>query len=106
VTVWTVPATVKRVVDGDTIKVDLDLGWRIMLLDQSVRVAHINAPELSTLEGVVARDYAVSLLPVGQPVTVVSHSLDKYGRVLGDIRFGDVDFGAAMVSTGHAVAVR
>lgn len=103
-TVWTVPATVVSVVDGDTAHLLLDLGWYVTYGPVRVRVAHINAPELSTAEGVAARDFAAVLLPVGLKVTFASHSLDKYGRPLGSITLPDgQDYGQAMLDSGHAV---
>lgn len=100
---WTVPAVVDRVVDGDTVYVVLDLGWHISLY-QAVRVAGINCPELATEAGKAARARAVELLPVGTRVVVVSHSLDKYGRVLGTIRMPDgTSYGELMVAGGFAV---
>jgi micrococcal nuclease len=110
-TEWTVPATVERVIDGDTIAVTLDLGWEIYKHDH-VRVAHIDAPELKTPEGKLARAYAETLLPVGRKIIVVSHSLDKYGRALATIKYqtfyadhvDTIDYGSEMISKGHALA--
>lgn len=102
-TEWTVPATVERVIDGDTTVVTLDLGWWIYKQDH-VRVAHINAPELSTDAGKHAKAYAETLLIPGTKVTIVSHSLDKYGRALGTIVLPDgSDFGDRMLKAGYAV---
>ena len=42
------PATINRVVDGDTIDVDIDLGFSIILKKQRVRLLGINAPESRT----------------------------------------------------------
>ena len=90
---WTVPATITRVIDADTLAADLDLGWRVWMRDVHIRLAGLNAPELSTPEGRAARVWVFNrlngLMPVGDsgplrvPVTVQSQSLDKYGRVLG-----------------------
>jgi micrococcal nuclease len=102
VTTWTVPATVLKVIDGDTMRLQLDLGWSIYRVERC-RVAQINSPELSTDEGEAAKAYAEQLLPVGAPVTFVSKRLDNYGRPLGHILFGGRDFGQAMVAAGHAV---
>lgn len=103
-TVWTVPATVVSVVDGDTAHLLLDLGWYISYGPVRARIAHINAPELSTPEGVAARDFALTLLPAGLKVTFASHSLDKYGRPLGSITLPDGrDYGQVMLDSGHAV---
>lgn len=100
-TVWTVPATVVSVIDGDTAHLLLDLGWGITIA-RPARVAGINAPELNTPEGKAARAFAAALLPAGAKVTFRSHSLDKYGRCLGDISIGALDFAAEMLKGGHA----
>lgn len=111
-TVWTVPATIRRVVDADTLDVLLDLGWNITY-SAKVRLAGCNAPELSTPAGREAQQFAERLLCDENgdflPVTVVSHSLDKYGRVLGSVRTGrpagdiGIDLTAALLAAGHAV---
>lgn len=101
---WVVPCIVVSVTDGDSVWVDADLGWHLTLRTP-VRVAHINAPELSTPEGKAARDFARLLLPVGTPMMLTSHSLDKYGRTLGTLRFSDGgSFAESMIVGGHAVA--
>lgn len=101
---WTVPAVVGRVVDGDTVYVTFDLGWHISLYS-AVRVAGIDCPEIATPAGKAAKARAMQLLPVGLPVIVVSHKLDKYGRVLGSIALpGGEDYGAMVMHEGHAVA--
>lgn len=101
-TVWTYPAVVIRVVDGDTCRLNLDLGLHIWRTD-NCRIGGINAPEMSTPEGRTAKEYAELLLPAGAQVTFLSKSLDKYGRPLGDISVGGVDFAQAMLSAGLAV---
>src|SRR6266516_1407728 len=96
------PATVVRVVDGDTVHLSVDLGFYVELHDRSVRIAHIDAPELTTDAGKTAKIYAQELLPVGSRVTLYSHELDKYGRVLGTITLADGrDFGQTMIDAGQ-----
>jgi endonuclease YncB( thermonuclease family) len=116
----TVPARIIRVVDGDTLDVELDLGWHITYRAK-IRLARINAPELNTADGRAALTYVVNALTYlsdalthsveWRPITVVSHSLDKYGRVLGDVKWTDrdgtaYDLADALVTSGHAVPVR
>lgn len=115
--VWTVPATVVRVVDGDTLELDLDLGWHITYRAK-LRLAGVNAPEMSTPPGPFARQFVVDQLTASAtqpgwwiPVTVVSHSLDKYGRVLGSISWADQagtahDLAAELLAAGHAVPMK
>ena len=96
---------VDSVHDGDTVNVKLDIGFDLTVYAR-VRVFGINAPELSTDAGKVARDYARTLLPVGTAVTVLSHGWDKYGgRIDGEISYGTppADFAAAMLTAGQAV---
>ena len=112
---WTVPATVIRVVDGDTLVLRLDLGWHITL-ESRCRLIGINAPELSTDEGTAARVWVMDKLcdvggdgfGVGAPVTFVSHQLDKYGRPLGQVlattpQGVSFDLGLELMNAGHAV---
>jgi micrococcal nuclease len=61
---WVVAATVVRVIDADTVKLDLDLGFRVHLL-ANCRIADINAPELRTPAGERAKAYAETLLEPG-----------------------------------------
>lgn len=99
---WTVPATVIRVHDGDTLTAQLDLGWKIIHY-VTVRVAHIDAPELSTPEGQAASDFAKTLLLVGTNLVLTSHMLDKYGRSLASLELpSGKDFGVEMLAAGDA----
>lgn len=99
--VWTVPARVVRIVDGDTICLQLDLGWH-MTLQTNCRVLGIDCPELATPAGKAAREYAAAVLPLGSKVIFVSQKLDKYGRPLGHLIVNDKDFAAIMIDAGHA----
>lgn len=99
------PAVILDVHDGDTMRVDLDLGFGVHLTSLSCRVYGINAPELSADAGKIARDYAKTLLPVGTRVMITSHGFDKYGgRFDGEIKLEDgTNFGVKMIDTAHAV---
>jgi endonuclease YncB( thermonuclease family) len=127
-TVWTVPATVQRVVDGDTLEVLLDLGWHLTLTTK-VRLARCNAPEMDHghSDGPVGPGRAAYVFTSNSlwnelgssvedggsagafyPVTVVSHSLDKYGRVLGEVKWTDRagvahNLSDDLLASGHAV---
>lgn len=102
--IWSVPATVVRVVDGDTLELDLNLGWHITLRARC-RLASVNAPEMSTAAGVAARDWVAAWLasmPLTAPSTFISHSLDKY-RPLGQLIVYTHDLGTELLASGHAV---
>jgi endonuclease YncB( thermonuclease family) len=92
--------------DGDTVNVKLDVGFDLTVYAR-VRVFGINAPEISTPEGKVAREFAKALLKPGEPVRVVSYGWDKYGgRIDGSIEYGLAgdphDFAKTMIDSGHA----
>lgn len=88
-------STVERIIDGDTVVLNIDLGFEVRLLDQHVRLSGYDAPELRTKDkaekkrGQAARDHLAALLPVGSQCLLMSESFDsqkgKYGRIIGDI---------------------
>ena len=81
-----------RVYDGDTIWVDLDLGFGVWLRNQSIRLKGINTPEVrgsEKVEGRVSRDRLAELLNSAGGNCIIKTSRDKqkgnYGRILGEI---------------------
>lgn len=48
-------ATLVRIIDGDTVSLDVDAGFGIWLRGERFRLAGINAPEMNTPEGQVSR---------------------------------------------------
>jgi endonuclease YncB( thermonuclease family) len=87
-------AKVLKVVDGDTLHLAVDLGFGMIFGVTNepfiARLAGINAPELSTAAGVVARQFVVDWLYAnapGQLVTVktIRDKKEKYGRYLATI---------------------
>jgi micrococcal nuclease len=100
---WTVPATVVRVIDADTLELDLDLGWGITMR-KPCRLLGINAPEVSTKAGRAAKAWVSDHYLPGSEGTFISRKLDKYGRPLGDFSMlGSSDLGEILVELGHAV---
>lgn len=97
------PATVETIHDGDTARLRIDVGFGITV-SQSCRFFGINAPELNTDAGKAALAFLLTVLHVGDVVTVISHGWDKYARFDGSITLADGrNLNALMVSTGHAV---
>ncbi|NDB83672.1 MAG: thermonuclease family protein [Alphaproteobacteria bacterium] len=84
---------INKVVDGDTVEIDLDLGFNMMLVNQKVRMAGIDTPESRTsnneekVRGTLSKKKVAEKLPVGswQKIqTMRSDSNDdKFGRILG-----------------------
>lgn len=98
---WTYPAQVTRVIDGDTIECRVQFS-PIEAHDSggiAVRVEGINAIETSQKFGKEATAKARELLPVGTVVTLISRKKDKYGRFLARITMPDgTDFSTHMLS--------
>lgn len=104
------PCVVDRVVDGDTVVVMIDVGFRIYI-KQAIRVFGINAPENSTAAGKEATAFVTALLPSGTLLTVRTHApkvnagYEKFGRWLGEVTLPDGrSLAELMITTGHAVA--
>jgi endonuclease YncB( thermonuclease family) len=101
--VWTVPAVVVRVHDGDTFTASLDLGWRVAF-ETAVRIRGIDAPELPTRAGKKAAAKLAELLPVGTQIQIACKRLDLHGRSeAGVLRLADsLDVGAEMLAQNCA----
>lgn len=98
------PAVVTGIHDGDTISLDLDLGFGTHQTQLRARLFGINAPELSTASGKDALRFLQSILPIGAVVTVRSHGWDKYGgRFDATVVHDGIDLSQAMLSSAHAV---
>lgn len=81
-------AVILRVVDGDTVDVNADLGFDVHF-NIRLRLSGINAPEISTQEGKDTTAYVRSVLPLGAKVVIktTKDRKDKYGRYLAEIVF-------------------
>lgn len=101
-------AIVRRVVDGDTVDIELRVPMRI-------RTRSHSSPELSTSEGVAAKEELKQILPRGCKVRVFVQTTDArsvsdvftFGRVLGDIwktvrGRGRRNVSDEMIERGHA----
>ncbi|NDB27951.1 nuclease [archaeon] len=106
-------ATVLRWVDGDTVDVDIDLGFGVWMRRQRVRLYGINTPESRTKDlkekelGLAAKEFAKSQAPVGKEIyirTKKDNETGKYGRILGEIMIDDeISLNKMLVESGHAV---
>lgn len=99
-------AAVVRVVDGDTARLNLDLGNAVRW-EENFRLAGIDAPERGTPGADAATGYLEGLLSAGLS-RVVTHKPDKYGRWLVDLYIaapqgGEQHVNRAMVVGGFAV---
>jgi micrococcal nuclease len=103
---------VTKVVDGDTIDVDIDLGFDISFSSR-VRLAGIDTPESRTRDlaekalGLEAKEYLKKALGDAKSVVIKTekmNSSEKYGRILGWIYVnGDtVSLNDMMINDGYA----
>ena len=84
---------VVRVVDGDTLDIKVDVGFRMTTV-QRFRLYGYNAPESSGLEGPLGRqaaDRLARLCPVGTRVALRTYKGDAFGRWLCDLYVTDPD---------------
>lgn len=77
------PATLNRVVDGDTVILKTDLGFHVFS-DICFRLARINCPEMGTPKAQEAKAFTQKFLE-GKTLWVESAKGDKYGRWIGDV---------------------
>jgi micrococcal nuclease len=106
-------ATIVRVVDGDTVDVDIDLGFEVTLKKQRIRLIGIDAPETRSKDqeekalGLASKAHLESLLPIGSRQHLLSREYHgergKYGRILGDFKMADGTLTEFMLRGGHAV---
>ena len=104
-----------KVVDGDTVDVDIDLGFGVWLKDERVRIMGIDTPESRTRDkvekkfGLAAKARLKELLGA-TPIlkTQVGKGGEdmkgKFGRILGDFLTEDgKKCGELLIKEGHAV---
>jgi micrococcal nuclease len=104
-------AKIKRFVDGDTVDVDIDLGFGIVLAKQRIRLYGIDTPESRTRDkeekfyGKLAAQFLKDQCKKGSCITLKTH-LDmkgKYGRILGEIIVDGVNINQLMIEEYMAV---
>lgn len=88
-------AIVKRIYDGDTIYVDIDLGFGVWLKYQTIRLYGIDTPEIrgeERPEGLIAKDALLKWIPIESEIVLRTHkdAKEKYGRWLGEIYVIDI----------------
>ena len=99
-----------KVIDGDTVDVDIDLGFGIWMKDERVRIMGIDTPESRTrnLEekfyGLKSKEFLKDLLK-DREVQLVSHDKGKFGRILGELFIDDwsQSVNQMMIDGYHAV---
>ncbi len=99
-------AIVRRIVDADTLDLDVDMGFRAWRIRERFRLAGINAPEMrgpQRAAGQAAKAYLESMLPIGAPVVIESaKDPDVFGRWIARVWLNGTCLNDALVAAGHA----
>jgi micrococcal nuclease len=103
-----------KVVDGDTVDVNIDLGFGIVLTDERVRIMGIDTPESRTSDkvekifGLASKARLKELLDHDAILITYDDKKGedmkgKFGRILGDFRSGGRTVSEILIEEGHAV---
>ena len=99
-------AFVRKVYDGDTITVDIDLGFDVVLKGQKIRLTRINAPEVrgkERPEGLVSRDaLREKVLDKWITIKTKKDKKGKFGRWLGELWVDDTCVNDWLLIEGYA----
>jgi endonuclease YncB( thermonuclease family) len=90
------------VIDGDTLVLDIDLGWDVWLRGQHCRLLGIDAPERHTDAGKRAKQYLESVLGDHLVVKTTKDKTGSFGRMLVTVFRDGRDLNELMVKSGHA----
>ena len=105
-----------KIIDGDTVDVDIDLGFGVWMHKERIRLYGIDTPESRTRDldekkyGLIAKGWIEKFMPVGSMQTLITQKdkSGKFGRILGKFRVNDGSYDIIlndwMVSNHHAVA--
>ena len=103
--------TIRRVVDGDTVDVDVDLGFGTWRCSERIRLYGVDTPECRTRDaeekaaGLLAKELVKDALHVGKTYKLQTREKGKFGRFLGVIFISDkTSINAALVTEHLAVA--
>jgi micrococcal nuclease len=100
---YTYKATVVRWVDGDTVYLEVDLGFRLTML-ADYRLYGINTPERGQVNYKEATAFAEQLAPVGAIIVAKTYKdPEKYGRWLAELYVDDTNINQALIASGLAV---
>ncbi len=89
---YTYKAHLEKIVDGDTLVVNIDLGFKVFIR-QRLRLRGLDAPELGTKQGELAKKFVESRLKDVKFLIIKTHGSDKYDRYLVDVFYlrGEAD---------------
>ena len=99
-----------KIIDGDTVDVDIDLGFGIWMRNERVRLYGIDTPESRTRDleekkyGLAAKEFLTKWLSAGN-ITLKTHkdAEGKFGRILGELWYNDININQKLIEEHHAV---
>ena len=106
---------VVHIVDGDTVDVDIDLGFGVWMKKQRIRLYGIDTPESRTRDleekkyGLAAKKFLTGMLDDEASITLKTHKdkEGKFGRILGELwrntDYADQSINEHMIEQNHAV---
>jgi micrococcal nuclease len=102
--------TIVRVVDGDTVDVDIDLGFDTWRRGERIRLYGVDTPECRSRSatekkaGLLAKGFVMQMLHEGGTYKLTTKEKGKFGRYLGTIKIdGELTINAALISEHLAV---
>ena len=107
---------VVKIVDGDTVDVDIDLGFGVWLKKERIRMFGIDTPESRTRDldekkyGLMAKEFITKLLDDEGGIVLKTRkdAEGKYGRILGELwrttDLADRSINQIMIEKHHAVS--
>ena len=105
-----------KIIDGDTVDVDIDLGFGVWMHKERIRLYGIDTPESRTRDldekkyGLIAKSWIEKFMPLGSMQTLITQKdkSGKFGRILGKFRVNDGSYDIIlndwMITNHHAVA--
>ena len=102
--------TLDRVIDGDTVDVDIHLGFNVVLSKQRIRLHGIDTPESRTrnkeekVRGLISKEYLKNICE-SSSIRLKSKDRGKFGRILGVLYADDetISINQKMCEEGFAV---
>ena len=102
--------TLDRVIDGDTVDVDIQLGFKVVLSKQRIRLHGIDTPESRTrnkeekVRGLLSKEYLKNICE-SSTIRLRSKDRGKFGRILGVLYQDDetISINQRMCDDGYAV---
>jgi len=109
---YTYSAQLVRVIDGDSIVFNIDLGFNIWLNNTSVRLLGVDTPEKRTKDklekffGYLSTSYVIDRISKASKITIRTELDGKYGRPLAEVFIDDSNISLNTMLIEDRMAVR